>query len=319
MEKISSGKILTHTDRFKKHRPITADVFLTNYCNNNCDYCTYKRNKLACDRYDMPYSEFRKYATRLRRLGVLGIILTGGGEPTLNPEFELMTKFLERNRYHYGINTNFNEIKYCKPDFLKVSLDGWDEDSYERVRGVRNYEKTVENIRMFSEWKEKNSPKTLLGIQMVGKSVTEVDAFYKANKDLDVDYISIRPVESRRGKYYAKNRDANEDPHMIRLYLKRLAEHDKRVTVNFKWDMLNTKSNFCNANWAQIAVDERGNVLYCCHKPDEIVGHLSEKDILKKKANFKTNMKKCDTPCRMTCPNYEYLEYKKKARPASFI
>lgn len=44
---------------------------------------------------------------------------------------------MESQGIHYGINTNFNRMVRIKPDYLKVSLDGWDEDSYAERRGVR--------------------------------------------------------------------------------------------------------------------------------------------------------------------------------------
>lgn len=137
-----------------------------------------------------------------RCLGSGAIILTGGGEPTLCPDFEKITAWLERNEVHYGINSNFNVLKYFKPDYLKVSLDGYDEDSYEKARGVRKYSAAIENIKAFAEWKREESPKTSLGIQFVANDSLAVKRFYAANKGLDVDYIAFRPMESTAGKFY---------------------------------------------------------------------------------------------------------------------
>ena len=48
MEKnITGEKMLSHIDRIAgEKKPITADIFLTNYCNNRCPYCTYGRWEL---------------------------------------------------------------------------------------------------------------------------------------------------------------------------------------------------------------------------------------------------------------------------------
>ena len=73
MPNIAGNKMLKHLDRITgKRLPITADIFLTNYCNNNCPYCTYKRWELDEGACAMPYDEFVRYAERLRSLGVLG-------------------------------------------------------------------------------------------------------------------------------------------------------------------------------------------------------------------------------------------------------
>ena len=86
---ITDNKIFAYIDRvFGERTPITADIFLNNYCNNNCPYCTYRRWEFDADAYSMPFEDFVKYATRLKELGVQGLILTGGGEPTISKDFD---------------------------------------------------------------------------------------------------------------------------------------------------------------------------------------------------------------------------------------
>ena len=87
----------------------------------------------------MSFEKFQIYTNILLKNGIKGIILTGGGEPTLNPDFDKITKWLEENHIPYGINTNFNIFKACKPKYLKISLDAYDEESYFKIRGVHTY------------------------------------------------------------------------------------------------------------------------------------------------------------------------------------
>lgn len=302
MANITGVKMANHVGRIlEDQKPITADVFLTNYCNNRCKYCTYKRWDLGNSQKAVSYDEFRKYATRLLELGVRGIILTGGGEPTLCPDFGKITKWLEDEKIHYGINTNFNNLVYFKPDYLKVSLDGYDERSYSALRGVNMYSRVIDNIRKYADWKRENSPHTKLGIQWVAQNVEDVSAFYDANSSLPVDYISFRPVESTDGKYYDVTE--LERAQKIKDKIISMSRNDSRIILNFKWDMLEKKQDTCIAQWAQIAVNENGDVMYCCHKPYEVVGNIMDADILEKKRAAHTNMKMCDVPCRMTAPN----------------
>ena len=295
--------MLSPLDRLYGTRlPVTADVFLTNYCNNKCPYCTYSRWGLAKDTSYMPYEDFQIYAMRLLELGVKGIILTGGGEPTIHPEFERITQFLDDMGIPYGINTNFNKFVECRPQYLKVSLDGWDEDSYQESRGVRHYEMTKYNIQRFSKWKEENSPHTSLGIQCVVSDFRQVTRFYDANKYLQVDYMVFRPLESTNGEYYNDSSHVGRIPYILEA-ISQLHDRDPRVTANFKWQMVRDVQEECTASWAQIAMNEKGEVMFCCHKPYEIIGHIMDDDILEKKAAAKTNMAMCDVPCRMTAPN----------------
>lgn len=304
---ITNNKIFKHLDRVicKDYRPITADIFLTNYCNNKCPYCTYRRWELDKDARFLTYDNFVIYASRMLELGVKGFILTGGGEPTLNRDFEKICTWLNDNQLDWGINTNFNVVKYIKPNYLKISLDGYDVNSYISNRGVDAYNTVRDNIIKYSAWKKENSKNTSLGIQILAKSVSEVEKFYEANKDLPVDYISIRPMESTCGTYYKNitNTDSELYPTNIIQAINRIASLDSRIILNYKWNLLSQQEESCTAQWAQLAINELGEVMYCCHKPYQIVGHILDENILEKKAKTKTDMSMCDIPCRMTAPN----------------
>lgn len=319
MENIAGDKMFSHIERVvNDRRPITADIFLTNYCNNKCSYCTYERWNLDAQPHSMKFEEFIIYADRLRSLGVEGFILTGGGEPTICEDFGRITVWLEKNGIHYGVNTNFNVTQYIKPDYLKVSLDGWSEESYEKRRGVRAYEKVRDNIARYASWKRIYSPETALGIQMVAEDANDVKRFWMANRDLPVDYIVFRPMESMGGRYYLDEyaKACAED---ILDEIKEIQKKDSRVIRNFKWDVLDRQEMNCTAQWAQIAVNELGEVMYCCHKPYQIVGHVMDEDILEKKKVADTDMGQCDIPCRMTAPNMFMAQIEKERKNVFFI
>ena len=180
---------------------------------------------------------------------------------------------------------------------MKVSLDAWDEDSYEAKRGVRAYRIVIENICEYAEYK---TDATRLGIQLLAKSAEEVDRFYEANMNLPVDYIVIRPVESTDGEYYHKHPDTKSITDKIDV----IKKDDDRVIKNFKWDMLGMQFDSCIGQWSQIALNEHGEVMYCCHKPYQTIGHIMDDDILEKKRLAYTDMSMCDVPCRLTSTNH---------------
>ena len=314
MEKsITGNKILAHLDRVVgDHKPITADIFLNNFCNDNCPYCTYKRWEFDDAARSMSYDDFVKYGTRLRELGVLGFILSGGGEPTIAKDFQKIVDWLDEESIPYGINTNFNKFARCNPQYLKVSLDAWDETSYKQKRGVYAYSKVVQNIVHFASVKSEH---TRLGIQLLATDMDSVFKFYEANRVLPVDYIVIRPVESTDGKYYREN------PHYqsITSAIDEVARADQRVIKNYKWDLIHQKFSRCIGQWSQIAMNELGEIMYCCHKPYKIVGHVMDEDILEKKARTEIDMSMCDVPCRLTGVNHDLQKIYKQPINPEFI
>ena len=294
--------------------PITADIFLTTICNNACPYCTYKRQGGNISSQDyISFENFKCYVNILLSLGIKGIILTGGGEPTLNPDFEKITSWLEENQIPYGINTNFNIFKYCKPSYLKISLDGYDEKSYFEARGTNAYSKVISNIEFFIQWKKENSIHSKVGLQILVKNASEILNFYEAHKDLEIDYFNFRPNEDKNNKYSTTELD------LILQNLEYLKGLDDRVIINYKWHYLKDDKSQCLAHWSQFAIDTQGNVLFCCHKPQEIIGHITDKNILQKHALAKLNKATCDIPCRLTGPNNVLLNIASLSNDLEFI
>jgi MoaA/NifB/PqqE/SkfB family radical SAM enzyme len=242
---------------------------------------------------------FEKVLSRLVAIGVKAVILTGGGEPCINPDFDGIIKCLDDSGIDYGINSNFLMYRDCDPVYLKVSLDAWDEESYKQARGVNGYSSVRNNIIKFKE----RHHGTSLGIQQIGTDTERIIRFYDANKDLPVDYIVIRPMESTNGIYYTNCCENVED---IISCISELKQKDNRVTINYKYNHIGQKFDRCVSHWAQIAVNESGDVMYCCHKPKDIIGSIFDSDIMDKHKKAITDMRTCDVPCRMTAPNSFY-------------
>jgi len=317
---ISNNKMIYNLDNIVSRKPITADIFLNSACNNKCPYCTYARYKQRSSTY-MTFEGFKNNINILLANGVKGVILTGGGEPTISPDFDKITDFLEQNSIPYGINTNFNLFKAIKPNYLKISLDGYDRESYQKARGVDRYDIVLTNIKEYLKYRRMSKPgtfKTSVGIQTVATSVVDAVRFYEAHKELDIDYFNIRPMESTCGKYYQDAHASNERLAIL-SYLQDIHEKDSRVCINYKWHEVRTQFDKCYANFSQIAINENSEVMYCCHKPYEIIGRLDDKDIWEKREKFQTNMQMCDVPCRLTAPNNFIQSLQDAPSDAAFI
>ena len=309
---ITGTKVLKHLDNLMERRPVTAQIQLDNFCNNFCSYCRYV-GMPAKEKRSITLDEFKEYVRILLDMGVKGFILTGG-EPTLSKDFDKITAWLEENEIPYGINTNFNVLKLIKPRYLKISIDGYDADSYKAVRGIDRYETVIRNLETYLKWKKENGVKTAVGIQKLGLDIEECRKFYEAHKHFDVDYFSFRPVESVRHSYY----DTNDEKPVI-AFLESLRQTDRRVQINYKYYQIRTCFDKCYGNFLQIAVNPNGDVIYCCHKSNEIVGHLTDPDILKKIYEYDTNMETCPVPCRMTGPNALVRDMETSTNDSMFI
>lgn len=298
---ISADKLMFNMDSIVNDTPVTADIFLCDFCNNRCNYCSYTR---YCERegHQVFYDDFIRYADRLKEIGVKGFLITGGGEPTICRDFDRICEYMESHDMPYGITTNFNVMKYFKPRFLKVSFDAWDEDSYEQKRGVRMFNQVRKNITEYIKWKEVESPETKVGLQIVLTNTEDIFRFYEANKDLEVDYFTFKPVESTIGKWY-KDSNHVEDAKKLKEALDELHKVDSRIQYNFKWDFNDVWYDKCYGHAQQIAMNWDGDVMICCHRPYDIIGNIMDEDILEKNRRLDWDMSRCDVPCRMSSAN----------------
>lgn len=285
-------------------RPITADIFLTEYCNNSCEYCRYKN--IRSGKF-MSFDEFKNIAVRLLKLGVRGFILTGGGEPTINPHFERICAWMDRRGMNYGVNTNMNVLRLVRPNFLKVSIDSGDKDEYKRIRGVDTLDKVLGNLREYVEWKRKNKVRTVIGVQCVALSEMQAKSFYDAVRGIGVDYIQFRPKEAV---------DGDVDYSDVLRWLDSV--EDERIAKSFKFDMMDYRPRTCSGNWSVITVDANGNVPYCCHRPNEIIGSVFDHDILSRLSEYKPDMDRCERPCRLSGANM-FMDNRKEERDIYFV
>lgn len=296
---ILQNKILYYQDRYKTHAPVTADIYLTEVCSNNCPDCTYQ-TKIKGSK-TMSFELFEEVVERCAELGVKGYILTGGGEPLLNPEVNNIVKWLEDEGIPYGINTTFQQYLSCRPRFLKVSLDGWGGDSYAERKGLppgkgaELYTKVKQNIYRFYEHSE---GQTNLGIQLLVRSPADIVPFYEANKDLPVNYILFAPL-SMRQPYYSK-----EVAEQIKEAVQELKAYDSRVVCHYYWDLLKYCPSCCETAWARITILPDAKVIYCCHKPQKVIGSIFDANILEAKEAYKNSMEDCEFPCVLTGANY---------------
>lgn len=303
---IRANKLEQYMERCEKmDRPITAEMFLTDYCNLKCGYCRYSNDS---GKY-MHFNDFVIYAEKLIQMGVRGIILTGGGEPTLNPEFSKITEWLERNDVSYGINTNLCKQIFCKANFVKVSIDTGDAERYEKLRGRNKLQDVLNHLCDLIEYKKRGSFNMKIGVQCVAANrERDIISFYDAVKGFDVNYIYIRPIEGIGRTGLSKETVKELLP----------IEEDKRIVVSYKFDLVDYTAPWCLANWSVITVDVDGNVPYCCHRPNEIVGHVLDLDIMAAKKFHHVDVRRCEKPCRLSGAN-KYMEDLQRERDIDFV
>ena len=193
--------------------PIHIRIKPTNICNHNCSYCSYRLENVQLGK-DMvikdqiPKDKILEITDDIIEMGVKSITLSGGGEPFCYPYLLDVVKKLSASPVKFAALTNGSKIEGEIAEFfahnatwLRISIDGWDDESYCYYRGVRKgeFNKVITNIGNF----KKHKGKCHLGVCIIvdKKNAPHVYRLIELLKDLGVNSIKVAPcIISNSGK-----------------------------------------------------------------------------------------------------------------------
>jgi MoaA/NifB/PqqE/SkfB family radical SAM enzyme len=166
----SSTKPFYFADRLASLRdgapaaPVHVRIKPTNVCNHDCYFCAYRRDGLSLGadmnvRDRIPREKMREVVDDLIAMDVKAVTFSGGGEPLIYPYISETVTGLAAGDIKVGALTNGAQLKGKVADafaahatWIRVSIDGWDGESYARYRNVAatEFDKVMGNLRDFS-------------------------------------------------------------------------------------------------------------------------------------------------------------------------
>lgn len=132
-------KFWAHQEAMESYRDGTGRSVISTHvspegaCNLKCEYCSVTHRDTHSR---IPLATIQKYITDLHSRGLKAVILTGGGEPTMYPDFNELVQWLYGLGLKVALITNGTMAKRVDPDtwkcftWIRVSLnvfDGWEE------------------------------------------------------------------------------------------------------------------------------------------------------------------------------------------------
>ncbi|MCC7210749.1 MAG: radical SAM protein [Candidatus Brocadia sp.] len=185
--------------------PIHIRIKPTNACGHNCWYCAYKADNLQLGK-DMnkrdfiPKEKMLEIIDDLVEIGVKAVTFSGGGDPFYYPYLPDAVKKLAQTPIKFASLTNgarlqgeVAEIFAHRGTWLRISIDGWDDESYAFYRGVAKGEftKVMKNMENF----KKLGGKCYLGVSFVidKHNAGHVYPFIKKLKDTGVNNVKVSP------------------------------------------------------------------------------------------------------------------------------
>jgi len=193
--------------------PIHIRIKPTNVCAHNCWYCAYKVDNLQLGqdmvtRDYIPKAKMFEIIDDCVEMGVQAITFSGGGDPFYYKYLLDAVKKLADSPIKFASLTNGANLKgeiaevFAKHgEWLRISIDGWDDKSYAEYRDIKEgeFSKLINNMTNF----KKIGGKCSLGVSYIidQKNYNHIYDFVKTIKATGADSIKMSPcIVSNDGK-----------------------------------------------------------------------------------------------------------------------
>ena len=213
-------KIAHHEDRLNLLRgglhvaPLHCQIIPTNRCIANCCFCAYRNagyssNKTFDPRDEMPWDKLASIVRDCAVMGVKAVELTGGGEPTVHPQFSQLCDLIVDSGIDLGIVTNGMIANKHVPAILRAkwirfSIDAGNANTYAKTRDVDAgwYHTVRDTVRQLSVSRTGTDPVIGVGFVTHRDNWQEILECAKNAKADGADNVRISAVFQNDGIEY---------------------------------------------------------------------------------------------------------------------
>lgn len=221
MNVYSSSKAAWHLDRIAQLRrgedivPTHIHLVISDLCNQDCHFCSYRMTGgFAAENFAengnknparfIPTAKAKEILDDCAELGVKAIEFTGGGEPTVHKDHLEIIGHAQRLGLQTGLVTNGVRLNahfaFENLDWLRISLDAGNGDTYEKMRESKAWIKALYNIRLAATFEK---PYVGIGFVITRENFGEIEAATYLVRSCGVSYIRLSAMFSYEGsKYY---------------------------------------------------------------------------------------------------------------------
>ena len=207
-----TGKILSHIGEIARLKenpqsvpPITVEWHLSNKCDHDCEFCTFKESVRHSPNAKaiLPENLIEPTVEDLQEMGVKAVVYSGGGEPLLSIKANSVMELVAGARIRQGLITNGSRIgvvenaeailAHC--DWVRISVDAATPSVYEAIHGKsRSLSGTIENIKKLVEMRKGNIPQIGVSFLLTMANYTDLLPAAKLFSDVGVDYFQVKPI-----------------------------------------------------------------------------------------------------------------------------
>lgn len=248
--------------------PSHAQISLTNLCPQNCQYC-YNKDRTG---ELMSTDEIKQVIQELKSMGVFWLGFTGG-EPLLNKDLveivhsvgdDCATKLFTTGT---GLTPELaQELKKAGLLYVSISLDHWDKEVHDRVRGFNGaFQTALEAIEIFKRVGIHVGVSTVISREMLESN--QVHEFLEFLIGLGVHEAWLSETKPSGEAFWNETSVITEEERLKLVELQDEYNREDRITVNYLGHFEGKECFGCNAGNKMIYIDAFGEVSPCVFTP----------------------------------------------------
>jgi MoaA/NifB/PqqE/SkfB family radical SAM enzyme len=221
MNAFSSLKAAWHIERIADLRagrdvaPTHVQLIISDLCNQDCHFCAYRMEggfstaNFADEQGNKNPKRFIPTAKALEILddcaaaGVGAIEFTGGGEPTVHPEWERIIGHAQALGMQTGLVTNGVRLKdqpvLAKLTWLRISLDAGTPETYQRIRRSHAWPQVMRALEAAGKLQ---GPLVGVGFVVTRENADELAQCAALVKAAGIPYLRVSAMFSEQGAEY---------------------------------------------------------------------------------------------------------------------
>ncbi|MEA3318077.1 MAG: radical SAM/SPASM domain-containing protein [Bacteroidota bacterium] len=247
--------------------PFSISIEPSSLCNLNCKECPSNKESNERENGNMTINNYRNIIDKIYKHCIY-LILYFQGEPFINPAFFEMIKYAGKKKiYTYSstnghfLNTiNSEQIVSSGLNKLSISLDGTDQETYQKYRVDGNFDKVVEGIKtLVNTKKQLNSKHPYIELQFLVFKFNQhqINKIKTLGKELGVNKTVIKSAQIYN---FSNKTDIIPDINKYSRY---------RKNSTGKYIIKNKLKNRCKRLWQTTVITWQGNILPCCFDKSE--------------------------------------------------
>ena len=291
-------KIFYHPEKIAAYKnnerpfPITIEIDLTNRCNHRCSFCFYAEHiGVEADKPSMNTEILLERLKEAKKLGTKALSFTGGGEPTIHPDYTKIIKHAKELGFDLGTITNGSVITERNVNeyidnlqWIRFSIAGGDKESYQKVQGVDQFDKIMNNLTLLAKRKTERKSNLNIGVRtlVTPENIHAITNMAHRIKDLNIDYYQLAPDQytSDKGEFWN-----SKETQKIYFQVKEILSKNniKLLTTTFMESQENLdKPTTCYAHFFMLTITAEGHVAFCKNargESDFYIGNIFEKSL----------------------------------------